>query len=170
MNAKTKIDNAVAVPPKDVLESDKKWGAAVMKLGYTMVPSLIFWAQGRLELSPVQLVLLLHLSDFWWQRDRMPYPSKAELAERMSLSTRQIQRYMAELEAAGFIERNPRFHFKGGQQNNEYNMTGLVKKLKKLEPEFTKAKEQAKEQVTNVKKKDGSAVSSKKKPSEAGDE
>lgn len=170
MKAKTKIDNEAQLHPKDALESDKKWGASVMKLGYTMIPSLIFWAQNRLGLSPVQLVLLLHLADFWWQRDRMPYPSKAELAERMNLSTRQIQRYMAELEEGGFIERTPRFHFKGGQQNNEYNMAGLVKKLKKLEPEFTKVKEEAKKQEVNVKRKGGLLASAKKKASEDGDE
>lgn len=166
MNPKTNTDNVVQLHPKAALESDKKWGTAVMRLGYSMVPSLIFWAQARLGLSPVQLALLLHLADFWWHRDQMPFPSKAELAERMSLSPRQIQRYMAELETAGFIERNPRFHYKGGQQNNEYDMGGLVKKLKKLEPEFTKVKEQAKEQAKNVAKRGGLAVSQKKKVSE----
>jgi DNA-binding transcriptional MocR family regulator len=116
-----------------------------MKLGYSMVPSMIFWAQARLNLTPTQLVLLLHLADFWWHRDQMPFPSKAELAERMGLSERQIQRHMAQLEEDGFLKRNPRFHYKGGQQNNEYDLNGLVKKLKKFEPEFTKVKEEAKQ-------------------------
>lgn len=155
MNAKINTDNVVQMHPKEALESDKKWGAAVMKLGYTMVPSLIFWAQARLNLNATQLTLLLHLADFWWRRDTMPYPSKAELAERMRLSERQIQRLMAELEADNFIERKSRFHYKGGQQNNEYNMNGLVKKLKKLEPEFTKVRAEAKQKAKNVAKPGG---------------
>jgi DNA-binding transcriptional ArsR family regulator len=163
MNPKTTTDNVVQLHPKEALESDKKWGPAVMKLGYSMVPSLIFWAQARLNLSPVQLVLLLHLADFWWHRDQMPFPSKAELSERMNLSQRQIQRHMAQLEADGFIERNPRFHYKGGQQNNEYNMNGLVSKLKKLEPEFTKVKEEAKQKAKAVAKPGGLIANQTKK-------
>ena len=53
-----------------------------------------------------------------------------------------------------------------GQQSNEYNLTGLVKKLQKLEPEFSEVKEQAK----NVTKRGGLAARLKKKVSEGEDE
>lgn len=172
MTAQIIPDNVVQLHPKDdVLESDKKWGPAVMKLGYTMVPSLIFKAQARLNLSPIQLALLLHLADFWWRRDQMPFPSKAELAERMGVSERQIQRQMAQLEAEGFIKRNARFHPKGGgQRNNEYNLNGLVKKLKKLEPDFTKVKEEAKQKSKAVAKVGGLVANPTKKAEKVQDE
>jgi DNA-binding transcriptional regulator YhcF (GntR family) len=152
MNAKS---NVVPLRQKAERESEKKWGRAVMDLGYSMIPSLIFRAQARLGLSPVQLMLLLHLADYWWHRAQMPFPSKAALAERMGLSQRQIQRYLTELEKGEFIERVERFAGHKGQQSNEYDMTGLVKKLKKLEPEFSQVREQAKEQAKNVVKRGG---------------
>jgi len=145
MNTPTTTAQVVQLHPKEALESDRKWTPAVMKLGYSMVPSMIFWAQARLNLTPTQLMVLLHLADFWWHREQMPFPSKAELAERMGLSERQIQRHMAQLEEDGFLQRNARYHRKGGQKNNEYDLSGLVKKLKKFEPEFTKVKEEAKQ-------------------------
>jgi DNA-binding transcriptional regulator YhcF (GntR family) len=152
MNAKS---NVVPLRQKAERESEKKWGRAVMDLGYSMIPSLIFRAQARLGLSPVQLMLLLHLADYWWHRAQMPFPSKAALAERMGLSQRQIQRYLTELEKGEFIERVERFAGHKGQQSNEYDMTGLVKKLKKLEPEFSQVREQAKEKAKNVVKRGG---------------
>jgi DeoR/GlpR family transcriptional regulator of sugar metabolism len=100
-------------------------------------------------------MLLLQLADYWWHRAQMPFPSKAALAERMGLSQRQIQRYLTELEKGEFIERVERFAGHKGQQSNEYDMTGLVKKLKKLEPEFSQVREQAKEQAKNVVKRGG---------------
>lgn len=140
------------------LESEKKWGRSVLNLGYSIVPSLIFRAQARLGLSPVQLVLLLHLSDFWWVKESKPFPSKSMLAERMNLSSRQIQRHLADLEKGGFIERVERFAGHKGQQSNFYDMSGLVRKLKRLEPEFTKVREQAEEQNKNVARRGGLAV------------
>jgi predicted transcriptional regulator len=166
MNAKS---NVVPLRQKAERESEKKWGRAVMDLGYSMIPSLIFRAQARLGLSPTQLVVLLHLADYWWHRAQMPFPSKAALAERMGLSDRQIQRYLTELENGGFIERVERFAGHKGQQSNEYNMSGLVDKLKKLEPDFRQVREQAKEQARNV-AKPGGLQRIKKKVSESKDE
>lgn len=148
----------VQLRPKAERESEKKWGKAVMDLGYSTVPSLIFRAQARLGLSPVQLTLLLHLADYWWKRAQMPFPSKATLAERMNLGPRQIQRYLTELEDGGFIQRVERYAGHKGQQSNEYNLNGLVKKLQKLEPEFSEVKEKAIEESKNVVKRGGLAV------------
>lgn len=163
MNTKTNTDKVVQIRPKAELESEKKWGKAVMDLGYSTIPSLIFRAQARLGLSPVQLALLLHLVDYWWKRAQMPFPSKATLAERMNLSPRQIQRYLTDLEDGGFIQRVERFAGHKGQQSNEYNLNGLVRKLQKLEPEFSTVKEQAIEQAKNVTKRGGLAVLHAKK-------
>ncbi|MFJ3318722.1 helix-turn-helix domain-containing protein [Herbaspirillum huttiense] len=163
MNPKTNAAKVVQLRPKAERESEKKWGAAVMDLGYSTIPSLIFRAQARLGLSPVQLALLMHLVDYWWKRAQMPFPSKATLAERMNLGPRQIQRYLTELEDGGFIERVERFAGHKGQQSNEYNLTGLVKKLQKLEPEFSAVKEQAIEQAKNVVKRGGLARIKKSK-------
>jgi predicted ArsR family transcriptional regulator len=68
---------------------------------------------------------------------------QSTLAERLNLKTRQVQRHIAELEKAGFVKRKPRFKQKG-QTSNGYDLSGLVAKLKDLEPEFRKADDEAK--------------------------
>lgn len=122
-------------------QSDKKWGGPVMKLGFAILPSLLFRAQARLGLNPTQLTILLQIADHWWDQDRKPYPSKEALSERIGLSPRQIQRHIAELEAAGLVKRVERRAHHRGKLSNEYDLSGLVEKLKKLEPEFREVQE-----------------------------
>lgn len=124
--------------------SEKKWGKKVMQLGFCMVPSLLLRAQQRLGLSATQLAILMHLADHWWDADRKPWPSKATLAKRLNLSARQVQRYMAELETAGLVQRVQRRAAHGGIQSNMYDLSGLVDKLKELEPEFREVEEEVK--------------------------
>jgi predicted transcriptional regulator len=125
--------------------AEEKWGREVMRLGFSIIPALLLRAQRRLGLSPTQLAVLLQLVDFWWDQDRKPYPSKQALSDRLDLSPRQIQRHIAELEKAGLVQRNERRKAHGGKTNNEYDLSGLVERLKKLEPEFRKVKEMQRE-------------------------
>lgn len=131
-------------PTKAKRASERKWGKAVMDLGFCIVPSLLLKAQRRLKLSPAQLAVLMHLADYWWDVDRKPYPSKKTLADRLGLSPRQVQRYIAELEAAGLVQRIERRAKHRGKLSNEYDLSGLVARLKELEPEFRKVEEEAK--------------------------
>lgn len=123
--------------------SAEKWGQAVMDLGFCVVPSLLLRAQRRLNLNPTQLAVLLQLCDFWWDKERKPFPSKETLSQRLSLSERQIQRYIAELEREGLVQRIERRASNGGKLSNTYDLTGLVKKLQALEPDFREAEETA---------------------------
>ena len=127
----------------------EKWGEPVMKLGFCILPSLIFRAQQRLGLNPTQLAVLLQLADFWWDADRKPFPKKAALAERLGLSERQVQRYVAELEQAGLVQRIERMG-RRGKISNEYDLDGLVRRLKALEPDFTQVAEEARQQRAAV--------------------
>jgi hypothetical protein len=162
MTATPKTAEIVPIRPKERMqESEKKWGKKVIDLGFSIIPSVIFRAQARLGLSPVQLAVLLHLADYWWQKERMPYPSKATIAERLGLKPRQIQRYITELEDGGFISRNARFAGHKGQLSNEYDLSGLVEKLKKLEPEISSVEEQRKRVI----KRGGLAVKAAPKKS-----
>ena len=124
--------------------SEKKWGKTVIALGFCIVPSLLMRAQQRLGLNPTQLAVLMQLCDFWWDSERKPYPSKKKLAERLSLSPRQVQRYIAELETAGLVKRIERRASHGGKLTNIYDLSGLVNRLKKLEPEFRDVEEKVK--------------------------
>ena len=128
---------------KSTKQSAEKWGDEVIALGFCVLPSLLFRAQRRLGLNPTQLAVLLQLADFWWDPGRKPFPKKADLAERLSLSERQVQRHIAELEKAGFVRRIERTVARRGKISNAYDLSGLVDKLKALEPQFTAAAEEA---------------------------
>lgn len=124
--------------------SEKKFGKPVMDVGFCITPSLLMKAQARIGLNPVQFNIVMQLLDQWWTVERLPWPAKATLAERMGMSDRQIQRQIAEMEGVGLIRRIPRTSPGKGKTSNEYDLTGLVRKMQELEPEFTKAKEEAK--------------------------
>lgn len=123
--------------------SADKWGAKVIALGFCILPSLLLRAQRRLRLSPTQLAVLIQLADFWWDAGRKPFPKKADLAQRLGLSERQVQRYIAELEEAGFVKRIERRASHRGKISNEYDLQGLVDKLAAIEPDFREAAEGA---------------------------
>ena len=130
--------------PEKTRESEKKWGKKVIALGFCVVPSLLLRGQRRLGLNPTELAVLMQLCDFWWDSGRKPYPGKKALGQRLSLSTRQVQRYMERLETAGLVKRVERRAAHGGKQTNIYDLSGLVERLKKLEPEFRAVEEKAK--------------------------
>lgn len=135
-------DNVVPLrSSKATKASERKWGKPVMDLGFCIVPSLLLRAQRRLGLSPTHLAVLMHLADYWWDVNRKPFPSKKTLAERLDLGPRQVQRHIADLEAAGFLQRIERKAQGRGKLSNEYDLSGLVKRLRELEPEFREVEE-----------------------------
>ncbi len=148
-------DNVVQLrAPKASKASERKWGKEVMDLGFCIVPSLLLRAQQRLGLNPTQLVVLMQLCDFWWDEARKPYPSKEKLSDRLGLSTRQIQRVIAELETAGLVKRIQRHHAgHGGKLSNIYDLSELVAKLKKLEPDFRDVEDEVKKARKSVAKR-----------------
>ena len=131
-------------PQKTAKASERKWGKRVMDIGFCIVPSLLLRAQRRLGLNPTQLAVLMHLADYWWDVDRKPFPSKKSLGERLGLGPRQVQRHLAELEDAGLVRRIERRAAHRGKISNEYDLSGLVDRLRDLEPQFRKVEEDVK--------------------------
>lgn len=131
--------NVIPISVKSDKVSNRKWSSPVLKQGFCMIPSLLLRAQQRLGLNPTQLAVLLQIIDFWWEADRKPFPSKKALSERLGLSTRQIQRYLTELENAGLLKRIERKSVNNGKLSNEYDLSGLVDRLKEITKEVEKA-------------------------------
>jgi Helix-turn-helix domain len=139
---------------------DQMWGKSVINYGYVALPRLLLDGQRRLGLSATQTLVLIHLANQWWEPGRNPWPSKARLANLLGLSARQVQRILGELEMAGFICRVSRFRGNKGQTSNEFDLSGLVEKLKKLEPEFSAVRKEASENRAKVQRRGGLKVSS----------
>jgi hypothetical protein len=59
-------------------------------------------------------------------------------------------RYIAELEDAGFVTRIERRAPHRGKISNEYDLSGLVSRLRALEPEFREVEEKVKAQRSAV--------------------
>src|SRR3990167_9457469 len=121
-------------------QSEKKWGVAVMKLGYCILPSVLLQAQARLLINAQQMIVLLQLVEHWWTADGKVYPSKDTLADRIGLTPKQIQRHIKVLEQKVLVQRIPRVLKGRCKTSNEYDLSGLVKKLKDIEPDFAEAK------------------------------
>ena len=142
-NTSTPAAEVIALHPRNATKaSERKWGKAVMDLGFCIVPSLLLRAQRRLKLTPTQLAVLMHLADYWWDVNRKPYPAKSTLGERLGLSARQVQRHIADLEEMGLVQRVERKAAHRGKLSNEYDLAGLVTRLKELTPEFRALQEE----------------------------
>jgi predicted transcriptional regulator len=128
---------------KDKKESEKKWGVAVMAHGYCVLPSLLLQAQSRLAVSAQEMMVLLHLVEHWWTAQGEVFPSKKVIAERVGLSTKQVQRHLARLEESKLVRRIDRYKAGGGRTSNRYDLSGLVAKMKAIEVEVAKVKKLA---------------------------
>lgn len=129
--------NVVRLPTAKVakLRSEAKWGRQVMDQGFCILPSLLFRAQSRLGLKAPHLVLVLQLAEFWWYDENLPWPKKETIAQRMGLKEKQVQRIVRALEQRGYITRRTRMT-PHGQTSNAYDLSGLVRRLAELAPEF----------------------------------
>jgi len=119
-----------AAPDPQIVQfkrNEKKWTKTLMDAGYTVVPYVILDRQDSLGLSAVEINLITHLANLWWQPQTLPFPSKKMLAKRMGCSQRTVQRAFARLEGLKFIERKKRYSKTGAQLSNYYELTGLIK-------------------------------------------
>lgn len=130
--------------PDDDRTLSKKWGKVTMDANYTVIPCALLRGQARLGIGPNELAVLIHLIDHWWRPDAMPWPSKATIAERLGVSTKTVQRAIADLEAQGLLTRKDRYHKTGGRTSNEYDLSPLVERLKVIAADMEKASKEAK--------------------------
>ncbi|MEI8393735.1 MAG: helix-turn-helix domain-containing protein [Rhodospirillaceae bacterium] len=121
--------------------TERIWGKAVLRHGYTSMPSILIKAQRRLGISPLQMNIIIQLLDYWHEPERKPFPTKKDLAARMDVTGKTIQNNIRQLEQAGLIRRQGRRTACGDWASNIYDLDGLVERIKTHEPEFTEAKE-----------------------------
>lgn len=61
------------------------------------------------------------------------FPSVGTIAKECNMSKRTVQRALNDLEEAGFIERESRFHERGGQRSSLYRINEKIDMQKKVE-------------------------------------
>lgn len=98
----------------------------MLKGKYTVIPNIIFERQLALQLTPVDINIILHLASYWWTAEGKPRPAKATIAEAMKRDPRSIQRRIRRMEDLGYIRRERRFVSGIGSRPNVYHLDGLI--------------------------------------------
>ncbi|MDP2618687.1 MAG: helix-turn-helix domain-containing protein [Hyphomicrobiales bacterium] len=144
MSTSNKADSVVLFPKESKRKpssTERIWGKAVLKHGYTGVPSILIKAQNRIGINQTQMNIILQLLDYWIEPTRKPFPSKKDIAKRIGITGKTVQNNIRALEKAGLIRREMRKTASGDWNSNIYHLDGLVERVQELEPDFAKAKE-----------------------------
>jgi DNA-binding transcriptional ArsR family regulator len=106
--------------------NEKKWTKPLWAAGWSGIPNIIIERQKALGLDPIDMNIILHLTQYWWRADNPPSPSVKTIADALGLGVRTIQKRITALEAADLIERVERREGKFGSQTNQYKLDGLI--------------------------------------------
>ena len=110
--------------------ADAKWTNKVGRPGYSVIPNILFWYGADLGMTPPQQATLFQLVSRWWIGDGTRALTKAEMAEGLGITERQVQRHLSALKKLGLIE--TRYPKRPGRHPYEYTFVGLVTKLQKI--------------------------------------
>lgn len=116
------------------------WGEAQV-LGFQQVPHALLRNQFRLRLSPLDLLIILNITMFWWTADNRPYPTIERIAQRMGVSRRSVERRISYMEKRRLLKRMPFETNEKGKKIRRFDMSGLVDAVEgyaRQEPAFTK--------------------------------
>jgi predicted transcriptional regulator len=106
-----------------------KWGQAAAQRGFAQIPNDLLRLNNFLNkehrLTPVELLVVLQLVGYWWQKEKMPFLGMAKLAEHLGVSERQVQRAIARLSKDGLIAKTNR-RMQGVISSNTYDLAPLV--------------------------------------------
>ena len=102
-----------------------KWGPVLSASGWTGIPNVLFQRQKALGLTSLDVNIILQLVAYWWEPDNLPHPSKKSIAAAIGVNERTVQKRIAAMEAASFIQRIERRTARGSR-TNLYDFSGLI--------------------------------------------
>ncbi len=108
----------------------RKWGTAAQG-GFQPVPHVLLMKQQELGLDPLDVVVLLNLTSYWWFRDQPPFLRTNIIAARAGVTVRTVQRVVKKLVALGYIRRD-KWADANGQTRPAIFFDGLIEKLGEL--------------------------------------
>lgn len=135
--------------------NEKKWTVPLMKAGWSAFPSIILEKQKALGLDALDINIIMHLVQYWWEPGNHPHPSVGTIADAIQVTERTVQKRIKALQDLGLITREERRFTKQGSMTNLYKFDGLIEQatpyaLEKLE-EIEKAKAAKKERLARKK-------------------
>ncbi len=110
----------------------KRFGRTVREGGVTLIPRVLLASLADLKLKPIEAIVLMQLIACWGESGPHPFPKRGLLQKWIGCDKRTLDRTIASLVKKGFIEKGIRKSHRGRQTSNEYNLGGLVDKLKPL--------------------------------------
>lgn len=141
-------------PTQKLKALEHKWGKTTLEVdGWTAIPNLLLERQQALGIDAVKLNILLVLLKYWWEKSKMPWPSKATIGEIVGRDKSTVQKHLKDMERRGLVERKSRYQSAGGQTSNEYDLTGLITQLQALAKE--EMKERKKRSDADARKRRG---------------
>lgn len=133
-------------PRQTLKTNEEKWSKLLLAAGWIDFPAVIVERQQALGLDAVDLNILLHLANYWWTKDRKPYPSKKTIADALGVTPRTVQRRIADMEKGGLIRREERRIPGRGSQTNIYHLDGLIEAATGYAEEKLKKREKRKQE------------------------
>ncbi|MEG7524910.1 MAG: hypothetical protein M3H12_17750, partial [Chromatiales bacterium] len=95
---------------------EHKWGKQTLEVeGWTAIPNILLERQQVLGIDAVKLNILLVLLKHWWEKPKMPYPSKTTIGEIVDRDKSTVQKHIKQMEENGLLNRKKRFQSAGGQ-------------------------------------------------------
>ena len=85
--------------PTPILESQlmKRFGATVLRDGFTCLPNVLLLHLGKLKLSRTEFTIIAEIWQCWWST--WPFPKVGTIATRLGVSRRAVQLQLARLKA-----------------------------------------------------------------------
>lgn len=136
MSTEPVTDNTVK--EEKVLHS--KWGSNVIEEGYTVLPNVILQNQKAMDLKHLDLLVLMCLLSYWWEKNNLPRPAKTSIAQTLDVDPRTVQRSIAKMEKKGYVKRMARRASVGDNLPNHYDLSGLVEVAQKYAQEAKNVK------------------------------
>lgn len=106
-----------------------KWGEST-RAGYQPIPNTLLKHQCSLGLGPTDMLVLLNVTMHWWGPDSFPFPASNNIAHRMGVSPRTVQRSLKKMQQLGLLRRMETGEAEQGER--ALDPRGLVEALEKL--------------------------------------
>ncbi|MCW5829569.1 MAG: helix-turn-helix domain-containing protein [Deltaproteobacteria bacterium] len=134
MSTKPKTDET----KESLSRNEGKWTPKLMAAGWVAIPAVIIEQQAKLQLSPTDMNIILFLASKWWEKEKLPFPSKKHIAESIGIDAKTVQRRISQLEKVGYLKRHIRQRADKSFKSNMYSFDGLIEKSTPLAIEAVK--------------------------------